>query len=389
MYPMSKVERILKMELPPKQSAFLWGPRKVGKSMWLRENFGGGIRYDFLQTDLFMRLAKAPYLLREELLAVRDKALLDQPVVLDEVQKVPAVLDEVHWLIENQGLRFILCGSSARKLRRGHANLLGGRAWRYEMHPLTWRELPDMDLLSALRNGLMPPHYFSLSPQRTLKAYVEDYLKEEIMAEGLVRNVPSFARFLDAMAFSHGELTNFANIARDCGVTAKTVRAHYEILEDTLLGRFVAPYTSKVGRQSIVAAEKFYLCDVGLAGHLCGRVIPDASGEMFGRAFEHLVIMEIWAHRSYTEKNYDVRFWRTKTGLEVDFVLGCGEVAIEVKGSARVDDKKMRALTAFADDHTPRLSIVVCNETVPRQHGAISILPWREFFARLWAGEII
>ena len=383
------IRRALHMELPSGQSAFLWGPRKAGKSTWLRQTYPDSIWYDFLKTDVFLRLSKEPSLLREELLAVRDKTLLRQPIVLDEVQKIPLILDEVHWLIENRGLSFILCGSSARKLKRGHANLLGGRAWRFRMFPLTSGELKDLDLMKALRCGLLPPHYFSPAPRRSLKAYAEDYLKEEIMAEGLVRNLPSFARFMDAMAYSHGEITNFANIARDCGVTAKTVRAHYEILEDTLLGDFVAPFSSRSGRQSIISAAKFYLCDVGLAGHLCGRVLSEPKGEAFGRAFEHFVLMELWAHRSYSEKDYEVRFWRTKTGLEVDFVLGDGEVAIEVKGTPRVDGNALKPLKAFADDYTPRKRIVVCNEPVPRQHDRITILPWKDFCARLWAGDII
>ena len=386
---MGTVPRILNLELPRGQSAFLWGPRKAGKSTWLRQAFSGSIWYDFLKTDTFLRLSKEPHLLREELLAVRDESLLMRPIVLDEVQKIPLILDEVHWLIENRGLSFILCGSSARKLKRGHANLLGGRAWRFRMFPLTCGELKDVDLMKALTCGLLPPHYFSPAPRRSLKAYVEDYLKEEIMAEGLVRNLPSFARFMDAMAYSHGEITNFANIARDCGVTAKTVRAHYEILEDTLLGNFVAPFSSRTGRQSITSAAKFYLCDVGVAGHLCKRVLSESRGESFGRAFEHFVLMELWAHRAHTEKDYEVRFWRTKTGLEVDFVLGSGEVAIEVKGSSRVDSNELKPLQAFAEDYSPRQCMVVCNEPVPRQHGTITILPWRIFCSRLWAGEII
>ena len=282
---MVTVQRRLRIDLPPRQSAFLWGPRKTGKSTWLHQTFPRSIRYDLLNTDVLFRLAKQPHILREELQAASEEAL-ESPVILDEVQKVPSILDEVHWLIENKGLRFILCGSSARKLKHGHANLLGGRAWRFEMFPLTTGEIGDVDLLKALTHGLLPGHYFKAQAYRSLKAYIEDYLTQEIMAEGLVRNLPSFARFLDAIGYKHGELTNFANIARDCGVDAKTVRAYYEILEDTLLGRFVAPYAGKTGRQSITSASKFYLCDVGVAGYLCGRMFKELKGEAFeiGRA---------------------------------------------------------------------------------------------------------
>jgi predicted AAA+ superfamily ATPase len=385
---MESIRRRLVMDLPEGQSAFLWGPRKTGKSTWLKQTFPAAIRYDFLKTDLVLRFSKQPSLLREELLAVSADSLRE-PVILDEVQKVPALLDEVHWLIENKGIRFILCGSSARKLKQGHANLLGGRAWRFEMYPLISSEIGEVDLLKALNNGLLPAHYFEAQPRRSLKAYVQDYLTEEIRAEGLVRNLPAFARFLDSMGYSHGELTNFANIARDCGVDAKTVRSYYEILEDTLLGRFVAPYVGKAGRQSIISAEKFYLCDVGVAGYLSKRLIPECKGESFGHAFEHFILMELWAHRAYTEKDYKIRFWRTKAGYEVDFILGDGEVAVEVKGTSRVDRADVKAIRAFASESSPRKCIVVCNEARARQHENIIILPWREFLAQLWSGEIL
>ncbi len=385
---MENIKRQLAMDIPERQSAFLWGPRKSGKSTWLKQTFPTAIRYDFLKTDLVLRFSKQPSLLREELLEA-SADLLREPVILDEVQKIPAVMDEVHWLIENKGLRFILCGSSARKLKRGHANLLGGRAWRFEMFPLVSREIGKVDLLKALNNGLLPSHYFGSNPRRSLKAYVEDYLIEEIRAEGLVRNLPSFARFLDSMGYSHGELTNFANIARDCGVDAKTVRSYYEILEDTLLGRFVPPYAGKAGRQSIISAEKFYLCDVGVAGYLANRLLPECKGEAFGHALEHFILMELWAHRTYTEKDYDVRFWRTKAGYEVDFILGDGEVALEVKGTSRVDGADLKAIRAFAGEQAPKKCIVVCNEARPRQHENISILPWKDFLEQLWAGKIL
>jgi len=246
-----------------------------------------------------------------------------------------------------------------------------------------------MDLVRALNAGLLPPHYFAGSPGLSIKAYIEDYLREEIRAEGLVRNLPSFARFLDAIGYTHGELTNYANIARDCGVDAKTVRSYYEILTDTMLGRFVPPFVRKSGRQTITSAEKFYLCDVGVAGHLCERTVTGEKGEAFGRAFEHFVLMELWAHSSYTKADYEVGFWRTKTGLEVDFVLGHGDVAVEVKGVSRVDSSMLKPLIAFVEEHKPRHAIVVCSEQIPRQHGGITILPWRIFFERLWDGKII
>ena len=191
---MSQIQRVLKIGLPAKQSAFLWGARKTGKSTFLKETFANSLVYDFLKTDLFLAFSKTPALLREQILAQKEE-VLKHPIILDEVQKVPQVLDEIHWLIENKRLRFLLCGSSARKLKRGHFNLLGGRAWRYEMFPLVSAELQNINLLRALNHGLIPDHYLQDIYQPSLKAYVQDYLKEEVFAEGLTRNIPAFSRF--------------------------------------------------------------------------------------------------------------------------------------------------------------------------------------------------
>ncbi|MCP4898166.1 MAG: ATP-binding protein [bacterium] len=385
---MVHIDRILDFELPAGQSAFLWGARKVGKSTFLRRKFPDSIVYDLLQTDLFLELSKKPSLLREQLMAL-DRDILRSPVILDEVQKVPKLLDEVHWLIENKGISFVLCGSSARKLRRGQVNLLGGRAWRFEMAPLVSYELQEVNLIRALNNGLIPTHYLQDDARRSLKAYTNDYLKEEIFAEGLARNIPAFSRFFDAMGYSHGELTNYSNIARDCGVDSKTVREYYQVLVDTLLGRFVEPYARRPGRQVITRAPKFYLFDVGVAGAITKRRIPEERGEQFGKALEHLILMELAAHSSYNELDYDIRFWRTKAGQEVDFVLAEGEVAIEVKGSSRIERRDFRGLKAFAEDHNPRLSIVVCTERRERILDDVRIMPWGMFIQRLWNGKII
>jgi predicted AAA+ superfamily ATPase len=382
------VKRLLLMELPENRSAFLWGPRKTGKTTLLKMTFPESIVYDFLRSELVIQLSKRPSVLREQLLARRPEDLA-KPVILDEVQKVPAVLDEVQWLIENKGLRFILCGSSARKLKRGRANLLGGRAWRFELFPLVTAELEAPDLLRILNRGMIPAHYFSENYRKSLAGYTRDYLKEEVFEEGLTRNVPAFARFFDAMGYSHGELTNFANIARECGADAKTVKEYYQILCDTLLGRMVGPYKKRQERQIIVKAAKFYLFDVGVAGAIVKRSIAEERGEHFGRAFEHFILMELAAHSSYSELEYDIQFWRTKTGLEVDFILGRGEVAIEAKGSSRVDDRELRSLRSFVLEHKPRAAIVVCNEPMERRVGDIRILPWRIFLHELWGGGII
>lgn len=382
------VERLLDVRLPGGQSAFLWGPRKTGKSTWLQQRFPDSIVFDFLKTDVALDFIKNPALLRQRLQPQLEQARV-APVILDEVQKVPAVLDEVHWLAENEGLSFILCGSSARKLKRGRANLLGGRAWRYEMFPFVYPELGQPDLLQVLNHGLVPSHYLQQDYRRSLRAYVQDYLKEEVFDEALVRNVSAFSRFFEAMGYSHGELINYANIGRDCGVDSKSVKEYFQILVDTLLGTYVTPYSKRQGRDVISKASKFYLFDVGVAGQLQGRRLSEEKGAAFGKALEHYIFMELNAHRSYRELHYSVDFWRTKSGLEVDFVLADGEVAIEVKGSSRIDRNDLKGLQAFRDEHTPKQAIIVCNEPVARQTENIHILPWRTFLEHLWDGRVL
>ena len=385
---MQKIERILNMDLPEHQSAFLWGPRKTGKTTYLKSKFPRSIIYDFLKTDLFLEFSKNPSLLREQLLA-QEESRLTLPVILDEVQKVPQILDEVHWLIENKGLRFILCGSSARKLKRGGANLLGGRAWRYEMFPLVTQELTSWDLLMVLTRGMIPAHYLNENYQRSLRAYTQDYLKEEIFAEGIIRNVPAFSRFYDDMGYAHGELVNYSNIARDCGVDSKTVREYYQILVDTLMGRMIEPFKKRQNRQVISKSTKFYLFDVGVAGAIVKRHLVEEKGILFGKAFEHFILMEIMAYNSYHEVNFEINFWRTKSGLEVDFILGNGEVAVEVKGTNRIESNDLYALKVFMHEQSTMKAYVVCNEKTERMHEKIHIVPYRKFLMDLWEGKII
>ncbi|MDP8258674.1 MAG: AAA family ATPase, partial [Candidatus Aadella gelida] len=385
---MRNIKRILDITLPKGQSAFLWGPRKVGKTTYLKAHFPDSIVYDFLKTDLFIDMSRNPALLREQLLA-QPKEKLKQPVILDEVQKVPQILDEVHWLIENMGLRFILCGSSARKLKRGHANLLGGRAWRYEMFPLVTPELKKYELLHILNHGMVPSHYLQGKEyRRSLDAYVRDYLKEEVFAEGLTRNISAFSRFFEAFGYSHGELTNYSNIARDCGVDSKTVKEYYQILVDTLLAVRIEPFKKRQSRQVITKAPKYYLFDVGVAGALTKRYLEEEKGEEFGKAFEHFILMEMEAYRAYSGKAFEINFWRTKSGLEVDFILGQGKIAVEIKGTSRVDRSDLKGLFIFKEEYSPKKAIVVCNEKEKRVHGEIEIMPWKNFLNELWQGNI-
>ena len=295
--------RTLSLELPRGQSAFLWGARKTGKSTLLQQQLPDSIRFDLLDTRLLLEMTRAPWTLAERIRAF-GRARRALPIIIDEVQKVPAVLDEVHRLIEREGLSFVLCGSSASKLKRGRANLLGGRAWRFALHPLTWPEVPDFDLLRALNNGLIPEHYDSWHHRRALAGYVDDYLREEVFDEGLTRNAPAFSRFFEALAFCHGELLNYSNIARDCGVSSKTVSEYFRILVDTLLGVLIEPFNRRRSRAVITSAPRFYLFDVGVANHVAGRRIERAAGPEFGRALEHFVLMELLAYRSYRERDF-------------------------------------------------------------------------------------
>ncbi len=386
-------KRQLKLSLPHKQSAFLWGARKTGKSTYLAKWFPHSVRYDLLKSELYLKYTKTPNLFREEVLAL-SKEDLQHPIIVDEVQRVPLLLNEIHWLIENSEAYFILCGSSARKLKRGTANLLGGRAWKYHFYPLVFPEIPNFNLLQSLNTGLIPSHYLSSQPNKFLKAYIQDYLTEEIKAEGLTRNLPAFARFLDTLAFSCNEPVNFANIARECGIDAKTVKSYYEILIDTLIGYFVYPYKKRISRSIISSTPKFYLFDVGVAGFLRKRNVNILKGIEAGNAFENYIFMELTAYRGINDLNFDIYYWRTKTGLEVDFILGQGEIAMEVKINDSVRKSDLDGLLAFIEEHKPRQAIVVSLDPKPRKlilpNGyEILILPYREFLTKLWQKKII
>lgn len=385
-------DRLLNVDLPEKQSTFLWGARKTGKSTYLRTKFPASVYYDLLKSDLYLRLAKEPSILREEILALPSERLA-YPIIVDEVQKIPLLLDEIHWLIENTEAYFILCGSSARKLKKSGVNLLGGRAWSYHLFPLVYPEIHDFDLLKILNVGTIPSHYASANPQKSLKAYVDDYLTQEIQAEGLVRNLPSFAKFLDNVGFSNGDMTNYNNISRDCGVDAKTVKEYYQILIDTLVGYYIFPYKKRVKRDIISSTPKFYLFDIGASNILARRTISSLQGPEAGKAFEQLILLELMAYKKMNDKPFDITYWRTKTGLEVDFILDNAEIAIEVKISNRVRKTDLKGLLAFAQEHLTKRLYVVSTEPTARkvvhEDIQITVLPYKDFLQKLWAGELI
>lgn len=377
---MKIIRRQFELKLPPKQSAFLWGPRKVGKSYWIRHHLPETKLIDLIQSDEFADYAAKPWLLRHRL---QDHKGL---VVIDEVQKVPALLDEVHWLIENKRIPFLLTGSSARKLKRGHANLLGGRAWRRLMMPLSYTEVEGMDLEKVMVSGLLPPHFLSDNPEEHLRAYVADYLKEEIAAEAAVRNIPDFSEFLRVSALTSSELLNYVNVARESGVNQRTVRAYFEILEDMYLGFRVSPWKKSKNRRMIMT-EKFYYFDVGVANFLARRK-PALGSSDFGKSFEHFILMELKAYQAYRNQEMPIHFWRTSTGQEVDFIVGDKELALEIKGSNRVHEGDLRALSALAEDGPVKHRVIVCLEKEPRiLPDGTQVLPWKDFLEKLWAGK--
>jgi predicted AAA+ superfamily ATPase len=381
-------KRALALPRPGSENFFLWGPRQTGKSTLLRANYSAGRWVDLLKADEFRRYVARPELLRQELEAEPIPA--GSQIVIDEIQKVPALLDEVHWLIENRGLHFALCGSSARKVRRGAANLLGGRALRYELHGLTAHELEgDFDLDRILNHGYLPHIYQAARPGRMLDAYIADYLKEEIAAEGLVRNLATFSNFIDIASLSDGEIVNFSNIARECGVSSHTTRSHFQILEDTLLGRWLPAYRKRAKRR-VIGSPKFYFVDVGVVNRLArrGEILP--GSELHGKAFENWVFHELSSYNSYREAGQLLSYWRLASGIEVDFIVGRMQVAIEAKSTARVTSDHLKGLRALIQDHAGlRRRIVVSREPRARKtEDDIEILSVPAFLRRLWDGDL-
>ena len=365
-------------ELLKQRSCFLFGPRQTGKSTLIRHQLADVRTYNLLDHTLFIRLSRNPALIREAL------APQTAIIVIDEIQKMPALLNEVQLMIEEHGVRFFLTGSSARTLRRKGVNLLGGRARSRVLHPFVSAELGDhFRLERALEFGLLPSVYFSDAPAEDLAAYSGDYLKEEVAAEALVRNIGAFSRFLEVAALSHGRMINFSQIASDAQVPASTVREYYGILEDTFIAHEVPAYTETRKRKAI-STSKYYLFDVGLARHLQGRRgLPLGTAE-YGEAFESFVLQEIKGFCDYHVLD-PPRYWRSKSQFEVDFVVG--ELAVEVKAKKAVSHRDLRGLRALREENRLSHYVLVSLEPMARRVDGIDILPWREFLTRLWGGE--
>ncbi len=365
-------------KLLQQKSCFLFGPRQTGKSTLIRQQLAGVRTYNLLDQTLFIRLSKNPALIRETL--TPDTRL----IVIDEIQKMPSLLNEVQLMIEEHGIRFFLTGSSARTLRRKGVNLLGGRARSRVLHPFVRAELGEhFRLERALEFGLLPSIYFSDAPEEDLAAYSGDYLKEEVAAEALVRNIGAFSRFLEVAALSHGQMINFSQMASDAQVPVSTVREYYGILQDTFIAHEIPAYTETRKRKAI-STSKYYLFDVGLARHLQGRRGLALGTVEYGEAFETFVLQEIKAFCDYHLLG-PPRYWRSKSQLEVDFVVGT--LAIEVKAKKAISHRDLKGLMALREETLMAHYVLVSMEPTARQVDGIVILPWREFLDRLWDGE--
>ena len=383
------INRIIGADDLERETCFLWGPRQSGKSTLLRSLFPKAPYYDLLLSHEYRRLSAQPAILQQECAALGwtgDQQ--PEPIIVDEIQKLPELLDEVHSLMSRRGLRFILTGSSPRKLSRGGGNLLGGRAVRRELFPLVSAEIPQFSLERALNHGLLPPHYLADDPAARLAAYVGDYLKEEVLAESLTRSLPTFQRFLDVAALCNRQIVNYASVAREVGIAANTVRAYFEVLVDTLIAAWL-PAWRKRPKRRVIESPRFYFFDVGLVNDLAKRRTVEPGSADFGDAFEHFLFMELRAHSSYRGRNYPLWYWRTTSGFEVDFILGDAEFAIEAKSSATPTSDHLNGLRAWKEEHPSSRCILVCR--IPRARttdDGIEMLPVATFLRRLWAGEL-
>lgn len=374
-------QRIIDLpKLLGKKSFFLFGPRGTGKTTLIRNTLFRATVIDLLETKTYRDFLKNPSIISER--------KLNQIVVIDEVQKLPEILDDVHHLIETEKKTFLLTGSSARKLKRGGANLLAGRAWWAELFPLTSYEIPDFDLLTYLNRGGMPSIYPSDDYIEELRAYTALYLKEEIQNEALARKVTQFAEFLDLMAISNGEEISYQSLASDCGVSANTIKNYIQILEDTLVAFQLKAFT-KTRKRKAVSRSKLYLFDIGVTNSLSNRGEILMDSELFGKAFEHFILLEVRAYLSYARKNAGMYYWRSTSMFEVDLILD-SHLAVEIKSATIVQDKHLKGIRALKQEGNIRSFAVVSRDRHERKtRDGITIFPWRRFLKKLWTGEII
>ena len=367
-----------------KKSYFLFGPRATGKTSLIRNQFPKCVPVlDLLEGELYLRLSTAPGDLESIILGYGEPSI----VIIDEVQRIPGILNEVHRLIEKAGINFLLTGSSARKLRHNQANLLAGRARQAELFPLTSTEIPEFNLERYLQYGGLPMVYQSDAPIDDLHAYVNTYLKEEIQAEALVRQLPAFTRFLKTSALTSGHMLNFSNIANDSAVPASTVRDYYTILEDTFIG-FIVPAWMKTTKRKPISTAKFYYFDLGVKNTLAGIQSIPIQSDLYGMAFEHFIALELRAFISYYRKHLSLSYWQAKNGQEVDFIIG-NDIAIEVKATNRTQDKHLKGLRALSEEGICKRYILVSQDKLKRRVDGIEVIHWKDFLSELWKNSII
>ncbi|MBL7663018.1 ATP-binding protein [bacterium] len=365
-----------------RKSLFLLGPRQTGKTTYIKSYFPTAKIYNLLEADTFRDLSQRPENIRKQL------TKNDQLIIVDEIQKLPSLLDEIHLMIEaNKDLRFILTGSSARKLKKQNLNLLAGRAASASFYPLVYPEFTEHDLLKRINRGGLPSIYLSADYHADLKDYIGMYLQEEIKFESSIRNIEAFSRFLTVAGLHSGELINYTNIGNDSAVPPRTVREYYQMLEDTLLGYQLPPF-QHTSKRKPVATSKFYLFDVGVANALKGTADITYGSKSFGDAIEHLILIELKAYLSYQRKNLPLTFWRSLSKIEVDFVIG-DSIALEVKGKERIGRNDLKGLKSIAEEQKFARLILICLEKNYRKEGNIEIFPVEKFLHELWSGEII
>lgn len=359
----------------------MFGARGTGKSFLIQKEQRGWPVFDLLDSDIFTALVRRPKLIGERI--PKDASI----VVIDEIQIFPELLNEVHRLISSRGLKFLLTGSSARKLRRKGTNLLAGRAWEARLFPLVFSEIQDFDLENHLTRGGLPSVYLSSHPFEELNSYVNLYLKEEINAEALSRHLSAFSRFLEIMAFQNSEELSFEGIASDVGISAGTVRNYIEVLQDTLIG-FVLPAFKETKKRKPISRAKFYYFDVGVGNFLAKREAIKAGSEAFGKAFEHFIVLELRAYLHYRRLRHELCYWRSTSGFEVDLVVG-KKLAIEIKSSDLVVERHLKGLDALKEEGLIERYFVVSRDENRRTVNGIEIVPWKTFLLDLWGDKIL
>ena len=366
------------------KSSFLFGARLTGKSTLIAQQLQGKAEIvDLLDAHTFLQASTDPSWLAGVVKQSRHKL-----VVIDEVQRLPDLLNTVQQLIVRDRVRFLLTGSSVRKLRRGGANFLGGRARMTHLFPLTWKEITDFDLQRYLHCGGLPSVYLSEQPQAELSDYVLTYMREEVLAEGFVRDLPPFSRFLQTMAHANGELINFTKLASDCHIKVGNIKAYMQILEDTLLGALLQPW-HMLGKRKTVATAKFYFFDTGVARVLAGIKNIERHSNLYGRSFEHFMWMELRAYLAYRRKDLtELSFWRTKHGQEVDFLVG-DELAIEVKAATSVSTRDLKGLQTLAEEGVFKKFYLVSQDRCARSYESFNLMHWETFLTALWNDELL